>query len=614
MTTGLTVRTIPAILNPKDDRPSRTDLVLALLWGLTMTLCVTGYTFGQSNHHVYLLDALYSQHPENLRRDWFTTHTLQYHVLYTWLVVALEKVRMLETGFFLLYLVLAILMHGAWWSIVRKIGGDLTAYMISVLIYHLSGGGLGLGVYQFLQDGSFLPSNISAVAALMAFALWLDRRLLAASICVGISGLFHLNYSLMLIGFWGLFTLLSLSRKQRDAVPARFLIATLIAMTPCLINVAIAAKSALSQTAKIPIDEFVQLYVKLRHPHHYDAMHWPLALWISFLWPIPIALVAIRRLAPGIARQRLGDAFYTSLAIQLFAVTFAGIWFVSETIIQMSLFRFSIFAKLISCILTGWAISRANLKGKRTFAFAAGGVGFGLLIAMAFRGRIPSSIPTPSIGLLLGAGMLALSVAVVSLSAQAWRTVRWLPAIALPFTIYFSTSQRLGVAMPGESDGSMVVLSDWVRDNTPVDALFLVPPADSVFRLEAQRSAVIGFKHVPQLSGELVEWKRRLDRVLDCDILTLPTPMAKTLDAMNDRYAAIPASHFEEVGAEFDCDYVVSLRRIDEWRGRCIYSTPDEHYWLYRLNPSSEVRHGGSPLPPEPTSVMLVAPPHSNGL
>lgn len=588
MTSGHTIRTIPAILILSDSRSNRFDTCCALVWGLTLTLCVTGYTFGQSNHHVYLLDALYSQHPGNLARDWFTTHTLQYHVLYTWLVVALQKIHLLTAGFFLLYLGLAALMHAAWWSIVRQIGGDLRTYLLSVFIYHISGGGLGLGVYQFLQDGSFLPSNISSVATLMALAFWLDHRLLAASACVGIAGLFHLNYSLVLLGFWGFFTLLYLVRRKRDAKLATYLLATAIAMTPCLFNVSMAAKSALTQTAKIPIDQFVQLYVKLRHPHHYDAMSWPIALWASFLWPIPFALYALRKLQPSETKQRLGDAFYTAFGIQLFAVTFAGVWFVSETIVQMSLFRFSIFPKLISCILTALAITRTTATTQKGVAGAIGVLSLGLLIAVGLRDRIPDSIPSPSVGLLVGAGLLGITLAVTLASRDSWRSVRWIALLALPFAITLASRQRLGVAMPGEADSAMIEMSRWTRDHTPVDALFLVPPSDSVFRLEAERAAVIGFKHVPQLSGELIEWKRRLDRVLDCDILTLPTPMNNTLAAMETRYAALPANHLSAVGAEFDCDYVISMRRIEEWSDRLEHETPDGHYWLYRLHDRRE--------------------------
>ena len=93
---------------------------------------------------------------------------------------------------------------------------------------------------------------------------------------------------------------------------------------------------------------FVPLYIRLRHPHHFDAAHWPIGLWLAFLWPLPLAFVALRRLPATAAVRRARDAFVFVLAIEAFATVFAGIFFVSQTLVLVSLFRFSIFAKLLS--------------------------------------------------------------------------------------------------------------------------------------------------------------------------------------------------------------------------------------------------------------------------
>ena len=192
------MRDTPSPTRRDDDDDDRLAHLAAIACGVVISLCVTGYTFLQSNQHVYLLDALYSQHPENLARDWFTTHTLQYHVVYTHLTVLLERLHALAGGFFALYVACAIGLHVAWRSITRSLGGDDRTYLLSVVLYHLSAGGLGLGVYQFLQDGSFLPSNVSSVASLGALAFWLRDRRYAAAVCVAVAGMFHVNYALLL--------------------------------------------------------------------------------------------------------------------------------------------------------------------------------------------------------------------------------------------------------------------------------------------------------------------------------------------------------------------------------------------------------------------------------
>ena len=39
----------------------------------------------------------------------------------------------------------------------------------------------------------------------------------------------------------------------------------------------------------MPLDQFVDIYVRLRHPHHYDPSSWPPWLWLSFLFPLTLA-------------------------------------------------------------------------------------------------------------------------------------------------------------------------------------------------------------------------------------------------------------------------------------------------------------------------------------
>src|SRR4051794_19055701 len=128
----------------------------AFLLALSITLILTGYQFGAGNHTVYLLAPLRKLHPDLLTNDWWTTHTLQYHLAFTHLSTFLMRLGIERPAFFILYLALAILLHLAWLRIALTLGLDARAYLLSVLLYHLSAGGTSLGVYQFLQDASLL--------------------------------------------------------------------------------------------------------------------------------------------------------------------------------------------------------------------------------------------------------------------------------------------------------------------------------------------------------------------------------------------------------------------------------------------------------------------------
>mgnify|MGYP006180698971 CR=1 FL=1 len=38
------------------------------------------------------------------------------------------------------------------------------------------------------------------------------------------------------------------------------------------------------RTGRMPLDDFIELYVRLRHPHHYEPLSWPVWLWLARSW------------------------------------------------------------------------------------------------------------------------------------------------------------------------------------------------------------------------------------------------------------------------------------------------------------------------------------------
>src|SRR5438874_69724 len=236
----------------------------AIAFAAALTLCMQGYQFGESNHTVYLLDALHRLRPELLANDWFTTQTFQYHALFGLLTIELMRLHILEPAFLVGYLALVILMYRGWWRLVQALGGGVRVFVTSVVLFHVAAAGTGLGMYQFLQDSSFLPSNISAIALLWAIVLWLEKRHVAACVAMGVAAAFHLNYALIVVGMWAVLFSFDFRRRRFDR--------------------------AFWLGGGVSLAEFVDLYVRLRHPHHYDPSSWPMWLWLSFILPLPPAV------------------------------------------------------------------------------------------------------------------------------------------------------------------------------------------------------------------------------------------------------------------------------------------------------------------------------------
>jgi hypothetical protein len=491
--------------------------LLSIAIGAATTLAIYGYQFGRGNHGVYLLDALRLANPALLQRDWFTTTTLQYHILFSAMSALLMKLGIIQPVFLLMYVALAVALHVAWRGIVFSLGGDDVAYLISVVCYACSAAGTGLGMYQFLQDSCLLPSNIANVALLWAIRMWLARRPVWAAAMIGIAGVWHLNFALIGSGLW-----IVLILWPPIVMPRRtMLIGSALALIPSALNVAYAAQSKLTRSGAMALDQFVDLYVRLRHPHHYDPSTWPIGIWIAFGWTLVAAMLLLR----GEARRIV--LVFTGLI--LVALLGAGAWYVSETLVQMSLYRFSIYIQILGCSAAGAWLSRRVVTPK-TWTMLAGAV-CGIMIV-----------------------------------ACAWRE---------PFFGFFR--------MPRD-DAAYVTLCRWAAENTPVDAVFVVPPDEESMRLIGERAIVVNYKCVPQLSGELVGWEQRLCLLLGLQRLQdLPHGYTRTLPAIRQQYDQRSADDLLRAAAEYEASYIVVTHPLQDDRLKLVYSDAQQRYMVYDL-------------------------------
>jgi hypothetical protein len=542
LSTTTTTTTAPT-LEDGSTRPllrARVEAALAVAFGVALTLAMQGYQFGRSNHTVYLIDALRHASPHLLRNDWFATQTLHYHAAFGLLTRGLMKLGIIEPAFFIGHLALAVLLHVAWWRIVRALNGGTAAFVVSQILFHVSAAGAGLGMYQFLQDGAFLPSNIASVAMLWGIALWLSGRRAWSAVLFGVSGLFHLNYALVAPALWVLLAAISWWRDGRRPTALEWLGAVAM-LELCLMNIAPAAIVIARRGTRMPLAEFIDLYVHLRHPHHYAPLEWPAWLWMSFLWPLPLAWLCFRTAgAAGRFKPIVGGPRPTQEASRVVAVILlllviaffgAGVWYVSETLVQLSLWRFSVFVKLLTCVAAAmWIATQA----RRPWLPAAGSVVIGLAMIGACLARGP----------------------------------------------YF------GLFSLVTDDPAYRAACDWIRANTPADAVFLVPPDEQDFRLRAQRAIVVNYKCVPQLSSELPAWRERLDQVLMTDIRALPTPFPATLAAIRHRYENLPPAHYANVAKRYDARFILVGHQLGaEWEPQRVTAMNDATpaYFLYDL-------------------------------
>jgi hypothetical protein len=123
---------------------------------------------------------------------------------------------------------------------------------------------------------------------------------------------------------------------------------------------------------------------------------------------------------------------------------------------------------------------------------------------------------------------------------------------------------RLGLRPVAGDGADYLAVCDWARENTPTDAVFVVPPGEQSFRLRARRAIVVNFKGIPQLSAEMAEWRDRLSAVFGIeDLAGLRGTFEQKLIEMNRRYAKRPREAVEAVAARYGADFVVVERPWD---------------------------------------------------
>jgi hypothetical protein len=578
----------------------------AICFGMVMSLCMQGYRFGESNHTVYLLDALRSVDETLLGNDWFATRTLQYHVVFGTLSEVLLRLGILEPGFLVGYLLLLLAWHVAWFRLVHALGGTRMTYLLSVLLFFLLAGGTGLGMYSFMQDSSFLPSNIANVALLWGIYFWISGKRLWSGAWIGVAGLMHLNHALVGGGLWVVLLAWDWWRPTGGAnadepnARRKLVWATCLALGLSAVNVGLALTVRPAEAGEpLPLSRFVDLYVRLRHPHHYDPSTWPIALWVCFLLPLVPAGVAwwwMRHTPPWRSAGRITAVF---AGLTLVALVGAGVWYVSERLVQLSLYRFTIYIKLLGCIGCAYFCYNAGGLKRKHLRVAMLMLPVILIVgAVAIVQLERYHLFTPvarwvwrqrgTIGLML---ILTAALTVYELIYARMRHVTsnllhggGIAALAL--IVLVAWNRWLGVGLVPSDDADYLRLCQWAKANTPVDAVFLVPPQEQAFRLHAQRAIVINFKGVAQLSSELRPWEKRL-----CDVLGLPDlrrlerPFNRTLQDIARRYHARPAAALMDVAQAYHADYLVATRRLEIERSPVVVFGS---YFLYDLHGHAE--------------------------
>ena len=532
--------------NAAERRP-RLELLLASFVSLAFALSF-GLNFGVGNQVAYLTPSLRSFDPSLLGRDWFATATTQYHPVFAALgalLLALDPHGWAVAAAFLVVVTAAALGLYALLLTLAGARAALPAFFLTLAFAVVTRTQGPMVTYVF--DGTLQPSTLGSALFLGAAASFARGRFGWSGALLGASGACHLNLLVLLAPAFAL-AHLALGR----AGLARRLAAQLAG--PAFAAAWLSPMLALA-VRPVPNAAFARhVYVAIRAPHHY-ALAGSLGSFLPFcLWQLLAAalLLPLARSGTHPAFTRLG-----ALLAGMLAVVWTGTLGALATERLAPLFAWRIVPHaelLLQAALAALAVRRA-LEPERprevgARALVCAKLAFAALVAVyaAHADARPALVLTLALLGLTGFRLLR---------GRDFRPV-WL-AVAC-FALFANFAAGPLARVPAHSSlltrprDARSELETWMRERSPKQALFLIPPDEETLRFWGERAVVVDWKGIPALPSEVLEWYRRMGDVLgERDVKS---------EADVARYAELDRARLEALRRRYGFDFAVVRRAV----------------------------------------------------
>jgi hypothetical protein len=594
-------------------------------------ILVYGYRFPSDNHHDLVPPIFSMLHNDLFRSDYFVGEMLQFtpRTYYMYLIYTLARAGLsVPSAYFLLYgITLASFVFGLQAIARRVCRSDISA---SVLVFWglvVSAGTIG-GSTGPLAFFSNTPLPALYALGLSIWGIYFSLRRLWP--------LAYVFFSLAcLVQFLvGLLPALLLSPLLiRDAIQTRRVVPAMLALLCLGIGAALVYVPMLLQGTTsgevLSNREFVRLYA-LRIPHHIVPSSWSTAQWGEFLLFYLGGALCIKKaksLQPAlrfgllaIIGLALGSLIINILFVEIFPLAFVAKLQLARTtpfgqlailvglaalfdehfqkrnwavVVPLVVIPVSHFPGLMLSLFAG-ALRRLealtpNLRARADLAIFA-------LVVVGFYPWISAESP-PFLNAILTGPVLLLILLTPYILERVLRSARLVTLAACSLAclsvgllagglmdVLPSRLERLfqsKVALYRLDNDDVTKLAQRFREKSDKDALVLVPPSVSQFRLHSLRSVVVDFKSFPLTDQGMIKWAERMEAVLGIPLR--PGLEFRKSDAL---YSSRPAPALVEVAQHYHAQYVLSRR---DWHPDMPGEEVDsERSWvIWRLSASS---------------------------
>jgi hypothetical protein len=367
--------------------------------------------------------------------------------------------------------------------------------------------GLMRGQYDGALGDAFHVQWLALCLLLWSYVTFVERRAVLSGVLLGLSAVGH-----PVVAAHGAFVILVaavLAREHRRLLQVG--IAAAVVSAPLSLPLVFRLAEARAEVA-VPAGRVIQAGYLFRAPHEY-SLDYATSSELAFMALAVLAGAAGAVLLVRGGRNQpaalLGGILLGHVVLAAVAVLVHGPW-ATGGVLEQSTLPFMLHLSRTSPLLlvTGAALALAAVESEAGSPALRWALAFVLLILLLF----PWSPSVVWFALLSGLALLGRHA----------RGPRWLPQVALGLVAALSLAQmvasdRLEAAVePGDR-----AFYSWVRANTPLEAMFIVPPGFQEFRTYTDRGVYVDFKLFASATPRLIpEWRRRLELIAAPDSAT----------------------------------------------------------------------------------------------
>lgn len=462
-----------------------------LLFSLTVTLLFFGwhgYFFNSGDQEEHLPQVYKMFDPVLYPHDYFmksVDSTFSIRFYYKWTVYIFSQVMPVAWTCFFLNFVCIFLTSYCISRITAFFSNDLFSAFLAPFLLLVMFPDYALGDNSF-QDNALICSTISVMLCTAALLQYFRRNYLFMALLTGIAAWFQVIESiLMIVIFAGLSIFDSrLSVKQIAGILLVWMLASAPMLIP-MINIHLVKDSSRNS------DLYYEALYWIRNPNHYLPSFFDVTQYIKF------ALLMVA----AFAGMRFVDNHTKKFVMVLTALVVFG---------MLAYYLLLENASLMIIGKTQWFKASIWLTAV-----------YSIVVAVACSKLINHFLKSGLIKKYLTTACIVI-------------------IIILPVLIfnsgYIPIKRFQNISLGNYIKSDQTLMHEWIRANTPVDAVFLISPDNFSFLCEAQRSLLIGYKAVIHEPYFMIPWAENFQRIyhFDHDTLTRQSTLAAAIKGFNN--------------------------------------------------------------------------------